>query len=56
MRSHNPNAHWTASIVRQGRRKFLGNFRTEEEAARAYDRAAREALGQYAKLNFPELV
>jgi hypothetical protein len=45
---------WQARIMRYGKRVFLGNFDSPEEAARAYDAAARELFGQHARLNFPE--
>lgn len=47
------NGRWQARIMKEGKRKFLGNFDTPEEAARAYDVAARELHGDFAWLNFP---
>ncbi|KAL5712132.1 hypothetical protein ACHQM5_014332 [Ranunculus cassubicifolius] len=38
---------------RNGKRMWLGTFSTEQEAARAYDRAAYGMRGSKARLNFP---
>lgn len=45
---------WRAVIVVEGRRIWLGRYKTEEEAARAYDTAARKHFGAFAAPNFPE--
>src|SRR3990167_8545624 len=37
-----------------GRGIFIGRFDSEIDAARAYDRVAKEKYGEFAKLNFPE--
>lgn len=44
---------WRSAISYQGRSVSLGSYTTEEEAARAYDRKARELYGERARLNFP---
>jgi hypothetical protein len=43
-----------AYIGHQGKKIYLGTFWIEVEAARAYDRAARQYHGPFARLNFPE--
>ena len=45
---------WVAEITHRGRKYYLGSFEDEIDAAKAYDRKARELFGQYAHLNFPE--
>ena len=45
---------WTASIRYQNKAHNIGYFKTEEEAALAYDKKAVEIYGENAKLNNPK--
>ena len=47
------NSRWVAHIRNKGRSYFLGRYVSEEDAARAYDTAAIETWGEYARPNFP---
>ena len=44
---------WAAVVVAHGRRRYLGVFHDEEAAAHAYDEAARQEHGAFARVNFP---
>lgn len=44
---------WQSYATIDGRRRHLGLFVLEEDAAKAYDQAASYVFGEYACLNFP---
>lgn len=46
---------WKAEIRVAGVRHYLGLFNSPEEAAQAYDCAAFQHFGEYARLNFPRV-
>lgn len=45
---------WRSTIFVDGKQVFLGTFKDEEKAARAYDAAALQYHGDFARLNFPQ--
>lgn len=49
---HRHNQLWRARIRVAGKRISLGYFRSEIDAARAYDLAARKYHGEFARTNF----
>lgn len=45
---------WRAVIQSKDRMEYLGVFSDPVDAAIAYDNAARELYGEFARLNFPD--
>jgi hypothetical protein len=45
---------WHAYIRYNGKRIYLGSFKSENEAGKAYDAAAKKYHGEFARLNFSE--
>ena len=51
---HKRTRKWQAQIMSDGKYKYLGVYYCLVKAAKAYDKAAKEYFGDFAKLNFPE--
>ena len=50
---HKEGRKWQTGIKLHGTQRHLGLFTDEVEAAHAYDDAAREKFGEFARVNFP---
>lgn len=48
--------YWWAKLKKEGKVVYRQRFNTEFEAAKAYDEQAIKWHGEYARLNFPQLV
>jgi len=51
---HKGNKKWSTKICFNGKRKTIGYFADEIEAAKAYDKAAKKYHKEFALLNFPK--
>jgi len=50
---HLKDNKWRAEINKDGKKLHLGYFDNEDDAGRAYDKAARKYQKDFAELNFP---
>lgn len=53
---HNKKRIWRTSISYENKIIYIGEFKSELSAAMAYDIAAHDLFGEYAKLNFPTAI
>ena len=50
--TRNGKNRWMAKIEVKGKTIYLGNFQDPKDAAKAYDRGAKEHFGEFAEVNF----
>lgn len=48
---HTKRARWIATVKLNGKKQHLGSYTSEADAARAYNVAAKNAFGEFARLN-----
>jgi hypothetical protein len=53
VRWHNRDRRWIVEVTHNSKRREVGRFKSEEDAARAYDFEANKLFGEFARLNFP---
>jgi hypothetical protein len=51
---HKRGNKWGARLQHHGKDIWIGYFRSEVDAAHAYDKVAKKYHGEFARLNFPE--
>lgn len=51
---HKSNNGWAANISISNKSRYLGTYSLEIEAAKAYDKAARQHRGDFARTNFED--
>jgi hypothetical protein len=56
IKKYKNSTYYHATMTFNQKRIHIGSYKTEEEAARAYDKVAKINHGEFANLNFPEKI